>query len=213
MAVTINNFNVSTSDNESGATLMPKLAYRFRVDFNGLGGNPSSTTVTRNVISCGRPSLTHEEITVDAYNSKIYLAGKHAWNTIDITFRDDVDSNVIKQLGNQMNKQVDHNAQSSAFSGMQYKFNMSIATLDGSNDGNGNAQELDRWDLVGCFITNIQYGDLNYGSGSEMVQVTCTIRYDNAAHEIVNGKFAGQDVMSGKETGTANTDERTSTKN
>lgn len=212
MAVTINNFNVPT-DSESGATLMPKLAYRFRVDFKGLGGNPSSTRVTRNVVSAGRPSLTHEEITVDAYNSKIYLAGKHSWNTIDIVLRDDVDSNVIRQLGEQMNKQVDHNEQSSAFTGAQYKFGMSIATLDGSNENNGTEAELDRWDLAGCFITNIQYGELNYGSGSEMVQVTITVRYDNAAHVIVNGANKTEDALSGKDSGRFGDGQLSSTKN
>lgn len=202
MAVTINNFSVPTDSSDLGATLMPKLAYRFRVDFYGLGGRDPGDTlkVTRNVISAGRPSLTHPEITVDAYNSKIYLAGKHEWQTLDVVFRDDVDSNVIRALGAQMNLQVDHNAQSSAFTGAQYKFGMAISTLDGAN--NGDETVLDRWELAGCFISNIQYGELNYASGTDMVQVTITVRFDNAAHAIEYGN-AAIDALSDGETGTA----------
>ncbi len=80
MAV-ITNFGVPT-DSSAGTTLMPKLSYRFRVTFEDLGGATATDEVTQNVISAGRPSMTHEEVVVDSYNSKMYLAGKHAWEPI-----------------------------------------------------------------------------------------------------------------------------------
>lgn len=197
MAV-ITNFGVPTSG-ETGATLMPKLQYRFRVTFDGLG-NSKATKATRNVVSVTRPSLTHEEVTVDAYNSKIFLAGKHTWETITLVLRDDVDSEVIELLGRQLNRQVDHNDQTSSFAGQNYKFSMKIQTLDGSNDGGSDDAVLDQWSLVGCFITNIQYGDLNYGT-SDVVQVTATIRFDNASHEVDGAN--GDDVLSSLNTTTS----------
>jgi hypothetical protein len=183
MAV-ITNFGVPT-DNAS-ATLMPKLQYRFKVEFEGMGsGGDGMPLVTTNVISVTRPQLDHEDITLDTYNSKIRLAGKHTWSDITLVLRDDMDGNVIKSLDHQLSKQVNHSTQASAKSGADYKFKMSIITLDGSfdNDSNG-AAVLDKWELVGCFIPSIQYGDLNY-STSDMVQVTATIRYDNASHTIL----------------------------
>lgn len=179
MAV-ITNFGVPT-DSEAGSTLMPKLQYRFRVRFSLLGKETKHDVVTQNVISVSRPSLTHEEVVVDSYNSKMYLAGKHTWETISLVLRDDMSSEVIKQLGAQLNQQVDHFAQASADAGGSYKFNMFIETLDGNNGDSGAPVVFDSWELQGCFLQGVQYGDLNYAT-SDMVQVTATIRYDNAIH-------------------------------
>jgi hypothetical protein len=189
MAV-ITNFGVPT-DSATGTTLMPKLQYRFRVSFTNLGGGTLKDQTTQNVISASRPNLTHEEVIVDSYNSKMYLAGKHTWEPVTIVLRDDMDSNVIKILGEQLNKQVDHADQSSPIAGSAYKFNVKIETLDGAN-GATKPSVFDTWDLQGAFISNIQYGDLNYAD-SNMVQVTLTVRYDHAVHTI-----DGDDALSGK---------------
>ena len=101
MAV-ITNFGVPT-DSSAGTTLMPKLQYRFRVSFNNIGDGTLKSEMTQNVISASRPNLTHEEVVVDSYNSKMYLAGKHTWEPVSIVFRDDMNSNVINQLGAQLN--------------------------------------------------------------------------------------------------------------
>jgi hypothetical protein len=182
MAV-LTNFGVPVSG-ESGTTLMPKLQYRFRVTFSNLGGSSKATVITRNVVSVTRPSLEHDDVTVDTYNSKIRLAGKHMWQDISLVIRDDVDSGVIKELGAQIAKQVDHADQAVPTAGEDYKFGMKIEMLDGGNAGSENV--IDEWVLSGCFIPSIQYGDLNYAT-SEVVQVTASIRYDNASHEVNGG--------------------------
>jgi len=195
MAV-ITNFGVPTPGASNGTTLMPKLQYRFRVTFTRLGADTRHDVVTQNVISVSRPSLTHEEVVVDSYNSKMYLAGKHTWETLTLTLRDDMTSEVISQLGGQLNRQVDHADQSSALSGASYKFDMKIETLDGSN-GNTQPKPFDVWELAGCYLAGVAYGDLNYAT-SDMVQVTATIRYDHATHTV-----NGQDVLSNTISGRA----------
>ena len=154
-------------------TIMPKLQYRFRATFIGDG---FSATPTRSVISVSRPNISHDEVLLDTYNSRIYLAGKHTWEPISITLRDDVDSTVLRELNNQLNRQVDHANQSSSRSGAGYKFQLTIETLDGANPTPG---VLDKFELAGCYIQNITYGEMAYAS-SEQVQVTVSIRYDNA---------------------------------
>jgi hypothetical protein len=182
-------------------TLMPKLQYRFRVTFNNLGGSNEGPLVTRNIVSVTRPGLTHDDVTVDVYNSKIRLAGKHTWDDVSLVIRDDINSDVIRLLGNQMSRQVNHATQSSSRAGTNYKFGMTIDMLDGSNDDAGNTTVIDSWNLVGCFIPTIAYGDLNYAT-SEVVQVTVTIRYDNASHDLDG--VEGADVFaSGPATGSA----------
>lgn len=185
MAVTTN-YGVPI-DGSTGSTLMPKLQYRFRVTFTNLGFS-TGTQVSRNVISVNRPALDHDDVTIDVYNSKIRLAGKHTWQDITLTLRDDVDSEVISAIGEQLNKQVDHGSQSSAKAGQGYKFTTIIETLDGGNEGEESV--LDKWTMVGCFIPSVQYGDLNYAT-SDQVQVTVTLRYDNASNDV-----NGQDKLS-----------------
>lgn len=187
----ISNFGVPTQS-DAGSTLMPKLQYRFRVTFTDIGSDTSNLKhMTQNVISASRPNMTHDEIIVDSYNSKMYLAGKHTWEPVTIVFRDDMNSHVIKMIGEQLNQQVDHGDQSSAAAGTGYKFEMKIETLDGAN-GSAKPEVYDTWTLMGCFIQNVQYGELNY-SASDMVNVTLTVRYDHASHEL-----SGQgDVLTG----------------
>jgi len=154
-------------------TIMPKLQYRFRVTFIGEG---FTATPTRSVISVSRPNISHDEVLLDTYNSRIYLAGKHTWEPVTVTLRDDVDSTVIRELNNQLNRQVDHANQSSTRSGAGYKFQMLVETLDGANPTPG---ILDKFELAGCYIQNITFGELAYAS-SEQVQITVSVRYDNA---------------------------------
>lgn len=199
MAVNLNQFGVPSTSSEN-ATLMPKLQYRFRVNFTGMGSVAADrTSSTQNVISAGRPSLTHEEVIVDSYNSKSYIAGKHTWEPISIVLRDDVNSSVIRLIGQQLNNQLDHNSQGAGISadgtiaGLSYKFNMEIEILDGTAE----AAVLDKWELAGCYLSNVQYGDLNYGT-SDMVQVTMQVRYDNAAHTL---KTSNDDLLSDVDAG------------
>ena len=168
------NTTLGVPDNAgSTTTIMPKLQYRFRATFIGAA---FSSTPTRSVISATRPSLTHEDVIIESYNSRIYAAGKHTWDMVTVTFRDDVDSVVIKEMNKQLNMQVDHANQSASRSGSAYKFQFILESLDGASPTPG---VLDKFELAGCYIQNINYGDMAYGS-SEQVQVTVSIRYDNA---------------------------------
>jgi hypothetical protein len=201
MAVT-SNFGVPTPDDGTGSVLMPKLQYRFRVLFDNLGGSSDGNTfVTKNVVSVTRPTLDHEDVTIDVYNSKIRLAGKHTWGDVTLIIRDDINSDVVTALGAQMASQVNHSEQSSRKAGGDYKFGMRIEMLDGSNEGDGQDAVIDAWTLAGCFIPSIQYGDLNYAT-SEVVQITATIRYDNASNEI--GATGGDDLLSSPGAGSDN---------
>jgi hypothetical protein len=68
--------------------------------------------------------------------------------------------------------------QSSASSGIDYKFITRFELLDGGNGANA-PSVLETWELYGCFVQNINYNDLDYAS-QEPVQITMSIRFDNA---------------------------------
>ena len=175
--------------------LMPKLQYRFRVTFNNIGGPGDSKSLTHQIVSVTRPTLTHEEITLDVYNSKIFLAGKHTWEAITLVIRDDVDNNVISLIDSQMQNQIDHHEQSAPLAGAQYKFTTIIDTLDGRNDASTGPDILDTWTLGGCWISSAAFNESNYAT-SDAMTVNLTIRYDNAKHEddVSRNLLSGQSI-------------------
>jgi hypothetical protein len=158
--------------------LMPKLKYRFRVVFENLGVSTPRTELTKQVVSFARPSVTFEEIPIEIYNSKIYLAGKHSWETTTIELRDDAGGQVSRLVGEQLQKQVDFLEQASASSGIDYKFVTKCEILDGGN-GVFAPTVLETWELYGCYLTAANYNDLNYGE-SAPVTISLTMRFDNA---------------------------------
>jgi hypothetical protein len=157
------------------AIVMPKLQYRFRVKMINFGNDATSDDFTQNVVSMSRPSITHDEITIDAYNSRAYAAGKHTWEPVTLTMRDDVNNSVNKHIAAQLQKQMNHGQQSTPLAAGDYKFGILVEQLDGANP----ATVIETWSLNGCFIQNVNYGENNYAT-SDAMQITVTIRYDSA---------------------------------
>jgi hypothetical protein len=166
------------SSSSSQGLLMPKLQYRFRVTLENFGVSKETQELTKQVIDAGRPTLQFDPIVLEVYNSKVHLAGKHTWNTVNITLRDDVNGSVQKMVGEQLQKQFDFFEQASAASGIDYKFVERIEILDGGNGAN-TPGVLETWELYGCFLTNVEYGSLAYAN-NDAATVTLTIQYDNA---------------------------------
>jgi len=158
--------------------LMPKLKYRFRSIFENFGVSTPRTELTKQVIDFTRPSVTFDEMPIELYNSRMYLAGKHAWEPTTINVRDDASGSVAKLVGEQLQKQVDFMEQSSASSGIDYKFVTRCEILDGGNGAN-EPVVLETWELYGCYLANVNYNDLNYGE-SAPVTITMSVRFDNA---------------------------------
>jgi hypothetical protein len=168
----------SDSSASNQTLLMPKLQYRFRVTLENFGVSAETNELTKQVVEATRPTVSFDPMTLDIYNSKVYLAGKHTWDTVTLSLRDDVTGKVQKLVGEQLQKQFDFFEQSSAASGLDYKFTQKIEILDGGNGAN-EVGVLETWELYGCFLTNVDYGTLNYAN-NDAVQVALTIQYDNA---------------------------------
>jgi hypothetical protein len=177
----LSKFTVPLDSDQSASSqglLMPKLKYRFRAMFENFGVSTPRTELTKQVIDITRPSVTFDEMPLDIYNSKVYLLGKHTWESVTVNLRDDVSGSVTRLVGEQLQKQFDFMEQASAASGIDYKFITRFEVLDGGN-GASTPNVLETWELYGCFVTNANYGDLNYAS-SEAATVGLTIRFDNA---------------------------------
>ena len=113
---TLSKITVPLDSNQSASNqglLMPKLQYRFRVSLENFGVSTPTTELTKQVVDITRPNLSFETTTIDVYNSKVYLAGKHTWETVTLTLREDVSNNVQKLVGEQLQKQFEELVQDS----------------------------------------------------------------------------------------------------
>ena len=195
MAVSqLTNFTVPLAGGASATSqglLMPKLKYKFRLSFLNFGVSTNNVIeLTKQVIDVKRPSVSFGDIVIDIYNSKVKLAGKHEWQDITVNLRDDVGGNVSKMVGEQLQKQFDFQEQASATSGIDYKFTLQIEMLDGGN-GARVPTVLEQWQLYGCYLSQVDYGDVNYGSGTDPVTIALTVKYDNAEQTPQGGQTAG----------------------
>lgn len=180
------------ADNGPQTLLMPKLQFRFRLTFLNFGTGGDVAQLTRQVIDCSRPNLSFAKITVPVYNSTIYLAGKHTWNTMTINIRDDAQGNVSQLIGQQLQKQLNFAEQASAASAADYKFQLILEMLDGGN-GAETPVTLEQWDLEGCYLESVNYNTINYGT-SEVVTIALTVQYDNAVQFLGAGVNAPNGV-------------------
>lgn len=178
---TLSKLTVPLASNASAGSqglLMPKLQYRFRVTLENFGVSTPTTELTKQVMDITRPNVSFEKITLDVYNSKVYLAGKHTWEPITLNLREDVNREVQKLVGEQLQKQFDFFEQSAAASGIDYKFLTRIEILDGGNAANSPVV-LETFELYGCYVETANYNTLDYKS-NDPVTIALSIVYDNA---------------------------------
>ena len=178
---TLSKFTVPLANDQSSASqglLMPKLQYRFRVVLENFGVTTPRSELTKQVIDVTRPNLTFENTTLDVYNSRVYIAGKHTWEPITLNLRDDVNNSVSKLCGEQIQKQFDFFELASAASGIDYKFTTRIEVLDGGNGATAPGI-LETFELYGSYVEAVNYNTLAYNT-SEPATITLNIRYDNA---------------------------------
>ena len=181
MAVaTLSKFTVPLASDQSASAqglLMPKLKYRFRIMFENFGVSTPTTELTKQVVSSARPTVTFADQKLDIYNSTIHYAGKPTWSAITVVLRDEVTCAVSKLVGEQMQKQFDFFEQSSAASGVDYKFTMRIEMLDGGNGANA-PTVLETWECYGCYCVSANYQSLSYSEQTAST-IDLSIQMDN----------------------------------
>ena len=180
LSSTLTKMSVSADNSAGGNTglLMPKLQFRFRGSFDSFGVSTPTTELTKQIISFARPQVGMEPIALPVYNSMAYIAGRPTWQTASVVLRDDAGGNVSRLVGEQLQKQFDFLEQASASAGIDYKFTARIEMLDGGN-GAIEPTVLETWELYGCFLSDVNWGEANYGNNEPMT-ITMSIRMDNA---------------------------------
>lgn len=167
----------------------PKLKNRWRVTFTNFGGANNSTDVSMQAITVSRPNISWDEVQLDRYNSRAWIAAKHTWSEMNLTVEDDVSSKAAKAIQEQIQKQQYMTGDAgpwlaAAPEASVYKFDTVLEMLD------GNEMVLERWLVQNCWIKTADYQDLDYAA-SEKVTIALTIRYDHAKQSF-DTKYPGE---------------------
>jgi hypothetical protein len=170
--------------------LHPKHKNRWRALFVGLGGTLGASSGVPNELSMQattvtRPSLSYEEVQLDRYNSRAYVAGKHTFEACNMTVEDDVTNKASNAIQTQLERQQRLigasgpwlNTEATAYG---YKFGMLVEMLD------GNETVVESWKYEGCFLSAVDWTDLDYSTG-EKVTINLTIRFDHARQILIAG--------------------------
>jgi hypothetical protein len=174
--------------------LQPKLKHRWRATFANLGGGTDAQPLSMQVVTFARPSVEFDEVQLDRYTSRAFVAGKYTWADTAITLQDDVTGSASAVIREQMQKQqwligAEGPWLAAAGEGSLYKFVTYLDMMD------GNDQVIEKWTLEGCWLKSVDYTDLDYSS-SDPVMINLTMRFDHARQDI-GGYDQGQGVALG----------------
>lgn len=174
--------------------LQPKQKNRWRVTFANLGGGVDSQPLSMQAIQIKRPTIQFEEIQLDRYTTRSFIAGKYTFEPVDVTFEDDVTGTATKVIQEQLQKQqwligAEGQWMAASGEGSLYKFVTYLDQLD------GNDQVIERWTMEGCWFNQVDYTDLDYSSG-DVVTITASIRYDHA-RQTIGGYDQGEGIATG----------------
>lgn len=167
--------------------LAPKLKHRWQVRFINIAqaAGLNGKDLTAQAINVTRPQMDFEEVQLDRYNSRAWVAGKHTWSSMNLTIEDDITGLASRVIQGQLETQQrligadSANGQwlNAAPTASGYKFGMKLELLD------GNESVVEVWVYEGCFIQSIDYNDLDYAA-SDAAQITLTVRFDHARQEL-----------------------------
>jgi hypothetical protein len=196
MANMLDKYGVPLAGGGRIAMKQPKAKYKFRVIFFGFGSGEDGDFITIDTNTAGAPHIQHEPVTVHSYNSSAHYKGKYTLNEIEIAFRDSVGNSSLKAIYNQMRKEFNYFSQESRIADSQFKFEMWIQTLDGSNSEvttNLFQGTQSTWVCQGCFIADTNFGEWDYTSSEPQV-ITASIQPDAVALLGPNGLPMGDEV-------------------
>lgn len=195
----LNKYSVPLPGNGTrGPMKMPKRRNMFRVLFFGFGASSNDGNfIALDANTVKIPDINHEPVTIHSYNSSSHYKGKPVIGTSELSFRDTIGNDSIKALMNQMRKEFNYYAQEARTAASQYKFDVYVQLLDGSNpDTSTNvfSGTLNTWLMQSCFITDSNFGDLDYSS-SDPQNVTVTIQPDGLFLLGPDGNPMGEEVQ------------------
>ena len=118
-----------------------------------------------------RPTISFIEQTIEFMNSKRYLAGKADLGTLDVTLHDPIAPSGAQQVMEWIRTHYESVSGRAGYADF-YKRDIQLKLVDPIGT------VVEYWDIKGAFLTNIDFGSLDYGS-DDPAEISLSIRYDN----------------------------------
>ena len=143
----------------------PKMSNRFIMYIEGI---PSYFIKTAN-----RPNITFEEIELNHINVKRYLKGKGVWETLEITLYDPIVPSGAQAVMEWVRLHHESVTGRDGYADF-YKKDITFNMLGPVGD------KVEEWVLKGAFIQSANFNDLDFANGTDVADITLTLRYDYA---------------------------------
>ncbi len=115
-----------------------------------------------------RPELKINSVEIDFFNEKNYVAGRYTWSEMSITFIDPIGPSTSQQLMEWVRLHAEPLTGRMGYAA-GYKKNIYLKQTDPTGI------EIDKWFIEQAMITNIDFGENDYGS-DELSNITVTIQ-------------------------------------
>ena len=157
--------------------------FRFPVT---LGGVNEDGGVAWYAKTAGKPSFSIATTEHKYLNHTFYYPGSVTWNDVEITLVDPVDPDMTATLSDIVERSgyVVPNAYGDLATMSKAKAARALGSVL-ITQINSDGQELEMWTLKNAFVTDLKFGDLEYGS-DEITELTMTLKYDWATVKVAN---------------------------
>jgi len=166
----------TTSHSDNAAINDPKRKFRFIVTLGNISEDAGQAWYAK---TATKPSFTIATTEHKYLNHTFYYPGSVTWNDVEITLVDPVSpidvsatlSDIVQTAGYNvpstvLELQTMSKAKASTALGV-----VTVAQLNSDGD------PLESWVLNNAFITDVKYGDLEYGS-DDITELSMTLKYD-----------------------------------
>mgnify|MGYP000020217741 FL=1 len=146
----------------------PKLQNRFIMTVDGIESYIIKTA--------SRPTFTSEVVELDHINVKRKIKGKSTWDDITITLYDPIVPSGAQQVMEWIRQSHESLTGRDGYSAF-YKKQLTFQLLGPVGD------VVEEWSLVGAFISQANFGELDWSNTTDPVSIELTISYDYAILE------------------------------
>ena len=143
----------------------PKLSNRFIMNIEGIPAFLVKTT--------GRPNITLNEVELNHINVKRYVKGRAEWQQLTVTLYDPIVPSGAQAVMEWVRLHHESVTGRDGYSDF-YKKDITFNVLGPVGD------KVEEWVLKGAMIQEANFNDLDYANGTDVVDITLTLRYDYA---------------------------------
>ena len=143
----------------------PKRQNRFIMRF------PSSLGINEWFVeTAARPHITINATEIQFLNTSTYVAGRFTWEEISVQFKDPIGPSASQALMEWFRLHAESVTGRMGYAA-GYKKDVELEMLDPTG------VVVEKWILQGCFLSNLNFGDLNY-SQDELATIDAGLRMD-----------------------------------